>query len=190
MNVILFFGSFNPIHNAHIKISEYVLTQNICDEIWLVVSPQNPFKNNDLANKKLRLKWAKKATEDIKKIKVCDIEFTLPTPSYTVKTLIELEKKYPKIRFSILLGLDTFYEIHNWKDHQKIIDKYEIYVYPRKVKNHDSEIVDAINLNAPVLDISATIIRQKIKKGESIKGFVNNKIERDLHNCFLKQSFK
>jgi len=186
MNVILFFGSFNPIHNAHIKMSEYVLTQNICDEIWLVVSPQNPFKNNDLANKNLRLKWAEKVTENIEKIKVCDLEFNLPTPSYTVKTLIELEKKYPKIRFSILLGLDTYYEIHKWKEYQKIIDKYRIYVYPRKVKNQDSEIVNVVNLNAPVLNISATIIREKIKNRESIKEFVNNKIERDLYKYFLK----
>src|SRR5690349_2477380 len=154
MKIGLYFGSFNPIHAGHLIIANHVLNETALDKLWFVVSPQNPFKANGLLNEYDRLHLVKLATEDDPRIKVSDIEFSLPKPSYTINTLAYLNEKYPEHEFSIIMGSDSFQNLHKWKNADVIIARYPIYVYRRP----DFEIVNSINakltvVEAPLLQI-------------------------------------
>ncbi len=132
-SVALFFGSFNPIHNGHIEIARGALREGLSEEVWLVVSPQNPFKEGEhLLSKEARFAMAEKALADEKRIIACDIEFSMPIPSYTIDTLKLLGQKYPGRSFSIIMGGDNLEKIEEWRDWEQIVANYPLIVYPRQ----------------------------------------------------------
>lgn len=182
MNIGLYFGSFNPVHTGHLIIANHILNETSLDRIWFVVSPQNPFKSNaSLLNEYDRLHLLKVATEDDKRIKVSDIEFNLPKPSYTTITLAHLAEKYPENQFSIIMGSDSFQNLHKWKNFESIVGGYPIYVYNRpgfEISNHVNAKLTVVD--APLLQISATQIRQLIKDGKSIRYMVPERVREEI----------
>src|SRR6476646_45232 len=133
MEIGLYFGSFNPIHVRHLIIANHFLNNTVLKKIWFVVSPQNPFKEQaTLLNEYHRIHLVKLAIEDDPRMRAIDIEFNLPKPSYTAATLVQLEEKYPKNKFHLIMGSDSFQNIHKWKNFQSIITNYPIYVYMRQ----------------------------------------------------------
>jgi len=132
MNIGLYFGSFNPIHNGHLIIANHVLNTTDLAQVWLIVSPQNPLKKaNSLLNEYHRLHLVKSAIEGEKNLKASSIEFKLPKPSYTIDTLTHLKEKYPQHDFSIIMGSDSFNNIHKWKNYQLLLKDHYIYIYKR-----------------------------------------------------------
>ena len=166
----IFGGSFNPIHTGHIALAQAVQKQCGLDEVWLMVSPQNPLKQNDsdLLADNLRLEMAQKALEGISGVMACDYEFHLPKPSYTWNTLQNLSKDYPNHRFSLLIGGDNWAHFERWRHWKDILRNYDVVVYPRD--NYNGTI------DVPLLPVSSTEIRQKVGAGESIKGLVPDSI--------------
>ncbi|MEO9966411.1 MAG: nicotinate (nicotinamide) nucleotide adenylyltransferase [Reichenbachiella sp.] len=180
MKVGLFFGSFNPIHIGHMIIAQTMLDCGRIDELWFVVSPQNPFKkNNNLLHEFDRLDMVEAAIASQPKFRTCDIEFHLPRPSYTAHTLAVLSEKFPEKEFSLIIGGDNLASFHKWKNYQTILEHHDLLVYPRP--NGEAPKIKSSNrihfVEAPLLDISATFIRDKIKKGHSIKYLVPNEVE-------------
>jgi len=182
MNIGLYFGSFNPVHVGHLIITNHLLNSTDLQKVWFIVSPQNPFKKNQtLLNEYHRLHLLRLATEGDTRVKVLDIEFTLPKPSYTVTTLIHLEEKHPDHRFSIIMGSDSFQNLDKWKNYETIIKNYPIYVYIRPgfpVKNDIKANIVAID--APLLEISSTEIRQMIKEKKSIRYLVPDQVKEEI----------
>lgn len=171
----LFFGSFNPIHVGHLIIASYMANFTDLDEIWLVVSPQNPLKNKKgLGNMYDRLEMARLATEQAEHIKVSDIEFTLPQPSYTIDTLAYLHEKYPSKEFVLIMGADNLVSFKKWKNYEVILNNYHIYVYPRP----GSDVTDWENhpsitfTDTPQMEISSTFIRKALKETRNIQFLV------------------
>ena len=190
MKIGLFFGSFNPIHNGHLIIANHVLNESDFEKVWFVISPQNPFKEtHTLLNNYDRLHLLNKATENDPRIKASDVEFKLPKPSYTINTLHHLEKKYPNYQFVIIMGSDSFQNLNKWKNYEAIIKGFKLFIYKRP----GFEIVNNINANlittnAPLLDISATYIRELIRQNKSIKYLVPENIELEIkNNAFFRQ---
>jgi nicotinate-nucleotide adenylyltransferase len=180
MKIGLFFGSFNPIHIGHLIIANTMATNTDIQQVWFVVSPQNPFKkNNSLLHEFDRLTMVERAVADNFKLKVTDIEFNLPKPSYTIDTLIILAEKHPEHEFVLIMGEDNLVQFENWKNHEKILEFYALYVYPRpntpahNYKNHPKVSF----IEAPLLDISATYIRKKLSEGKNIKYLVTDPVE-------------
>ena len=182
MNIGLYFGSFNPVHSGHLIIANHVLNETPLEKIWFIVSPQNPFKTNAaLLNEYDRLHLLKLATEDDLRIKISDIEFALPKPSYTSVTLAHLLEKYPEHQFTIIMGSDSFQNLHKWKNAEYIIKNYSICVYNRpgfEIQNHVNAKLQIVD--APLLQISATQIRQLIKEGKSIRYMVPDKVKEEI----------
>jgi nicotinate-nucleotide adenylyltransferase len=183
----LFFGSFNPIHAGHLIIANYFVEATELDEVWLVVSPQNPFKTKtSLLNERQRLYLANVATEDNYKIRTSDIEFKMPKPSYTVDTLIYLDEKYPTHQFSLIMGSDNLLHFAKWKNHDFILKHHSIFVYPRP--NHDEPALKTHEkvayFQVPLIEISSTQIRDWVKKGRSIQYLVPDKIINDIENMY------
>ncbi len=180
-SVCLYFGSFNPIHNGHIALARYVVGDGLADEVWVVVSPQNPLKSCvDLADDKLRLRMAELAFAEDIYIKVSTVEFDMPKPSFTIDTLNLLQSKYPHCQFSILLGQDNIATFDQWKNYQQILDRFTILVYPRSscVKNRMAfqndflQHKNIVHIKAPIIDISSTQIRQSIFQSRSVCGLM------------------
>lgn len=170
----LYFGSFNPVHTGHLIIAEYFATRTELDEVWLVVSPQNPFKvNSDLAPEQHRLEMVKLAIHDNPILQTCAIEFELEKPSYTVNTLRVLSKNFPKYSFTLLIGEDNIPSFHKWMEYEFILDNYAVRVFPRLHNSNRSEIrligKDVKMVDAPLIEISSTYIRESIKLGKSIR---------------------
>ena len=193
MKVGLYFGSFNPIHVGHLIIASHILNETDLQRIWFVVSPQNPFKNSEnLLNEYDRLHLVQKAIEDDNRLKASDIEFSLPKPSYTVHTLTYLQEKYPDHQFSIIMGSDSFQNLGKWKNAEVIIANYPILVYKRpgfEVENKWNANIQI--MNAPLLEISATHIRELIKSGKSIKYLLPPAVEEEITNYgFFKKAQK
>lgn len=161
----LYFGSFNPLHNGHIAVAEYVVREGFADEVWLVVSPQNPHKEvAGLAPEEHRLEMARRAVERVKGVSVCDVEFSMERPSYTVRTLERLRELYPTREFAILGGGDVAATIHSWREGQRLVAENRILIYPRN--EHDSFPAPFVMLEgAPRLGISSTEVRGLIEKG-------------------------
>lgn len=177
MHIGLYFGSFNPIHNGHLAIAEYMYQNYHFDAILFVVSPSNPLKNNAiLLGEHKRLELVKIAIEDKKYFFASNIEFTMERPSYTYLTLRKIQSDFPKNTYSLILGSDNMDEISCWKNHEEILKKYTIYVYPRGKKSKIIDLKNVISTNPSLLDISSTMIREKIKQGESIQDLVPVKV--------------
>lgn len=171
MKIGLFFGSFNPVHVAHLIIANHLLNETTIEKIWFVISPQNPFKEeSSLLNEYHRLHLVKTAIENDNRMWASEIEFSLPKPSYTTNTLAYLKEKYPEHEFCIIMGSDSFQNLHKWKNAEVIIKNYEIYVYLRPGFEVDNSINAKIHIaNAPLLQLSATQIRKSLKQGKSIR---------------------
>lgn len=182
MTVGLYFGSFNPIHTGHCIIASYLVTHTTLDQVWLTLSPQNPFKPaHTLLNEYHRLHLAKVAVEDTLNIKVSDVEFHLQTPSYTIDTLIYLQEKYPQHTFVIIMGSDGLQNLSKWKNADIIKKNYEIYVYMRPdFAVGDTSDIKIKVLNAPLLQISSTHIRDCIRKKQSIRFLVPDKVMEEI----------
>ena len=182
MKIGLYFGSFNPIHIGHLIIANHVLNESDIEKVWFIVSPQNPFKeNNTLLNEYDRLHLVRIATADDNRLKASDIEFGLPKPSYTINTLIYLIEKYPGDSFSIIMGSDGFQNLNKWKNSEAIVKDYPIYVYKRagfEIKETHNDKLTI--LDAPLIQISATQIREYIKTGKSIRYLVPENVREEI----------
>ncbi|SHF97901.1 nicotinate-nucleotide adenylyltransferase [Flavobacterium micromati] len=193
MKIGLYFGTFNPIHIGHLIIANHMAEYSDLDQIWMVVTPHNPLKKKStLLNDYHRLQMVHLATEDFPDIKPSDIEFKLLQPNYTVNTLAHLQEKHPNYGFSLIMGEDNLKSFHKWKNYEVILAHHEIYVYPRlsseedllKLKNHPKiHFVDA-----PIVEISSTFIRDNIKNGKNVKPLLPNKVWEYIdHNNFYKK---
>lgn len=160
----LYFGSFNPVHEGHLAIANYMLEKAPIDKLWFVLSPQNPLKNpDDLWPVEKRLKLLRSAIDNLPKTAVCTIEWEMQKPSYTINTLQRLSERYPHAKFCIIMGADTLQNIDQWKDFEKILQTYEIFVYPRPdiVPNAHFKHPNITLFDAPLMNISSTQIRKQ-----------------------------
>lgn len=184
MNIGLYFGSFNPIHVGHLIIANFILNETDLKKVWFVVSPQNPLKsNNSLLNEYDRLQLARLSTEFDNRISVSDIEFNLPKPSYTINTLTYLREKYPSHNFTIIMGSDSFKNLNKWKNYEKIVKDYSIYIFKREGFEIENTVQASIKvIDAPLLQISATHIRRLIKEGKSIRYLVPENVREEIES--------
>ena len=186
----LFFGSFNPIHLGHMIIANIMAENADLNKVWFVVSPQNPFKpSKGLLHEFDRYDMVKAAIADHYKLEVSDVEFNLPKPSYTIHTLAYLTEKFPGRDFKVIIGEDNLENFAKWKNHEQILDQFGLYVYPRphvtnsELKRHSNVKM----IEAPLLDISATYIRNCIKNNKSIRYLVPEPVEQMIR---LKHFYK
>ena len=178
MKIGLYFGSFNPIHIGHLIIANHVANNTNVDQVWLVVSPQNPLKHTSaLLNEYDRLHLVHLAIDKNSKLRASDVEFKLSKPSYTIDTLTYLLEKYPTYKFSVIMGSDSFRNIHKWKNYKTLIKNYEIIIYLRTNFPVTANLLSNMTiLNAPLLNISATTIRETIKQHKSIRYLVPDRV--------------
>ena len=178
-NVGLYFGTFNPIHVGHLIIANHMVENSDLDEIWMVVTPHNPFKKKkSLLDNHHRLEMVYSATEGYDKIIPSNIEFNLPQPNYTVLTLANLSEKHPNHNFSLIMGEDNLKSFHKWKNYETILEHYNIYVYPRisegivetQFDNHPKIKM----VKAPIIEISSTMIRKGISEGKNIRPLLSD----------------
>ncbi len=183
MKTGLYFGTFNPIHNGHLHIAQYMAQHTNLDEVWLVVTPQNPLKEKStLLHDEQRLHMAQLAVAHVEGVHVSDVEFTLPKPSYTIDTLTHLTTQHPNTEFVLLMGEDNLRNFDRWKAHQQIIDQHFIYVYPRAITEQEkieqpqpSKWLEHPHLRlceVPLLPISSTQIRRLIREQKDIATLV------------------
>lgn len=168
----LFFGSFNPIHVGHLIIANTMLQHEGIDEVWIVVSPQNPLKERStLLADHHRLQMVQRAIDDNYRLRVCDIEMYLPIPSYTVVTLAALGEKYPDREFSLIMGGDNLATFDRWRNYQHIIENHKIYVYPRPGYEHPSlaSHPNVTIVDVPMMDISSSFIRRQIAARKDVR---------------------
>lgn len=180
MRIGIFGGSFNPIHNGHISIAEELLQTGFVDEIWFVISPQNPLKQKaDLWPDALRYEIAEKALESHPHLKPCDVEFHLPIPSYMWTTMSELCKQHPEDEFVLLIGADNWLIFDRWYRAKDFLDTYEIGVYPRPgYEINEDDLPENVHFfNTGLYDISSTEIRRRLKENESVEGLVPKEVE-------------
>ncbi|AZJ33321.1 nicotinate-nucleotide adenylyltransferase [Tenacibaculum mesophilum] len=180
-NIGLYFGTFNPIHIGHLIIANHMVEYSDLDEIWMVVTPHNPFKKkSSLLDNHHRLDMVYFATEEYEKIQPSDIEFRLPQPNYTINTLAHISEKHPSYNFSLIMGEDNLKSLHKWKNYEAILEDYNIYVYPRvsegivesQFKNHKK----IHRVEAPIIEISSTMIRKAIKEEKNCKPLLSQKV--------------
>ena len=171
----LFFGSFNPIHIGHLILANYILENTDMDELWFVVSPHNPFKDKkSLLKDSNRLEMVNLAVKNYPKMRASNVEFSLPRPSYTIDTLTYLHEKYPDVSFSLIMGEDNLESLAKWKNAETLIENHKIIVYPRifKGEKKNSEYLQHKNIsliNAPIIELSATEIRNMVKNGKNVR---------------------
>jgi nicotinate-nucleotide adenylyltransferase len=189
MNVGLFFGSFNPVHTGHLIIANWILNETDIEKIWLVVSPQNPFKSTeDLLNENDRLILVQNAISDDQRIAASDVEFELPRPSYTSRTLLVLKEKFPANTFALIMGSDSFKGLHEWKNFESIVSNHKIFIFQRSgfdVKNNINAQIEI--LTAPMLEISSTEIRELVRNNKSVRYMVPDKVRQEIES---KQYYK
>jgi len=188
MKIGLFFGSFNPVHIGHMIIANHMVEYTDLSQVWMVVSPHNPLKEKtSLARDSDRLHLVRLAIGDNPKIRVSNVEFSLPVPSYTIDTLTYLREKYPKKQFSLIMGGDNLESIEKWKNYEVLLSDYDIYIYQRpgfeNKKYADNPRITIVD--APMLDISATFIRNAIKSGKSVRYLVPDEVFEYLENSVL-----
>jgi len=174
MHIGLYFGSFNPIHTGHLIVANHVIQYTDVNKIWFVVSPHNPLKDShSLLNEYHRLHLVNLAIEDNPKFRGSNIEFQLPKPSYTIDTLTYLTEKFPLEKFSVIMGADSFQNIHRWKNFEQLVSRFSFIVYNRPGYDvADTFGANVIFLDAPLLQISSTFIRKQVRDKKSIKYLV------------------
>ncbi|TRX36697.1 nicotinate (nicotinamide) nucleotide adenylyltransferase [Flavobacterium restrictum] len=199
MKIGLYFGTFNPIHVGHLIIANHMAEHADLDQVWMVVTPHNPLKKKStLLDDYHRLQMVHLTTEDFPKIKPSDIEFKLAQPNYTVNTLVHLQEKHPNYVFSLIMGEDNLKSLHKWKNYEAILENYEIYVYPRISSDPKNELENQNNalknhpkihmIDAPVVEISATFIRENIKKSKNVQPLLPAKVWDYIdHNNFYRK---
>jgi nicotinate-nucleotide adenylyltransferase len=193
LKIGLYFGTFNPIHIGHLIIANHMAEYSDLNQIWMVVTPHNPFKKKEnLLDDYKRLNLVALATEDFPKIKPSDIEFKLPQPNYTVHTLAHLQDKFPQHEFSLIMGEDNLKSLHKWKNYEVILQNHDIYVYPRisnETENLEFKNHPRIHLiDAPIVEISSTFIRESIKNKKNIQPLIPYKVWEyiDYNNLYKK----
>jgi len=184
MKIGLFFGSFNPVHIGHLIIANYFVSFTDLNQVWFVVSPQNPFKNTStLLNEHHRLHMIKSAIDGEKNLKVSNVEFNLPRASYTVDTLAYLKEKYPAHQFSLLIGSDGFQNINKWKNYEVILKNYPVYIYERRGFTIKETFGATVHIHkVPLIDISSTLIRDLIRQKKSIRFFVPDIVKEEIES--------
>ena len=193
MKIGLYFGTFNPIHIGHLIIANHFAEYSGLDQIWMVVTPHNPLKNKQtLLDDYQRLQLVFLATEDYPKIKPSDIEFKLSQPNYTVNTLAHLQENFPQHDFSLIMGEDNLKSLHKWKNYEVILQNHEIYVYPRISSELENSVYKNNSkihiIDAPIVEISSTFIRENIKKKKNVRPLLPEKVWKYLdHNNFYKK---
>ncbi len=189
MHIGLYFGSFNPIHIGHLIIANHIVNHSDIDKIWLVVSPHNPLKEaHSLLNEYDRLHLVELAIADNPKLRASNVEFHLPKPSYTIDTLTYLKERFPLEQFSVIMGSDSFQNIHRWKNYEQLVKYYSFLVYNRPgftvTETHGARIKV---LEAPLLELSSSYIRKQIKENKSIKYLLPEIVEKYiLQNRYYK----
>lgn len=173
----IFSGSFNPVHVGHLILANYMREFTYLDEVWLVVSPQNPLKQTDsnLLDDSIRLKMTELAMADFDNLKVSDVEFHLPKPSYTIDTLTKLKIENPDCEFTLIIGADNWIKFPRWKENERLVQEFKILIYPRLGNNVEinDELAGNVKLvYAPVVEISSTFIRESIGAGKNVRAFV------------------
>ena len=190
MKIGLFFGSFNPIHNGHLIIANYIAFSGFVDQVWFVLSPQNPLKpQSELLNEYHRQYMLQSAIDGENKLRCCIIEFNLPKPSYTIDTLTYLKDKYPQHQFKIIIGSDSFRNIKKWKNGELLLKEFSFIIYNRSGYEIEENLNgNIIVLNAPLLDISSTAIREMIRDNKSIKFLVPDVVKEEIErNHYYKK---
>ncbi|MFY7672149.1 nicotinate (nicotinamide) nucleotide adenylyltransferase [Tenacibaculum sp. MEBiC06402] len=180
-NIGLYFGTFNPIHIGHLIIANHMVENSDLDEIWMVITPHNPFKKkSSLLDNHHRFEMVYRATENFDKISPSDIEFKLPQPNYTVHTLAHISEKYPSYKFNLIMGEDNLKSLHKWKNYETILEHHDVYVYPRisegKVETQFDNHPKIHRVNAPIIEISSTMVRNSIKEGKNIKPLLSSTV--------------
>ncbi|MBT5439403.1 MAG: nicotinate-nucleotide adenylyltransferase [Flavobacteriales bacterium] len=195
MNIGLYFGTFNPIHIGHLVIANHIVEQTILDQVWFVVTPQNPLKNKStLLKDSHRLAMVREAVYDSPKLKASDIEFGLSKPNYTASTLAHIMDKHPDHSFSLIMGEDNLRNFHKWKNYENILSNHTIYVYPRvltpqeedEYKSLNTDEIDKLRANkniiycqdAPVMRISASFIRKSIKENNDVRFLLSEPVHK------------
>ena len=192
MKIGLYSGSFNPVHHGHVMLANYLVEFSDLDELWFVVSPQNPLKKKeDLMKDEDRLKMVELALEGDARLKASDIEMSLPLPSYTINTLRALSKQHPDDQFVFICGMDSLQGLHRWREYQAILDGYELLVFPRK--GYDGgELIHHPHvkvLETPVIEVSSTFIRNSMKEGKDVRHFMPEKAYQYLISSGATSSF-
>jgi nicotinate-nucleotide adenylyltransferase len=191
MKIGLYFGSFNPVHNGHLILANHLVSTTDLDQLWFVVSPQNPLKNSaSLLNHYHRKFLIDIAIEGEKKLRTSSIEFSLPKPSYTIDTIAYLKEKNPSHEYTVILGSDSFKNIHKWKNYEVLISTNRLMVYPRPGFEVEPPLKgDIILVDAPLLEISSTHIREMIKQKKSIKFWVPDVVKEEIErNSYYRES--
>lgn len=174
----IFSGSFNPIHIGHVILASYITEFTYIDEIWFVVTPHNPLKHfNGLADENCRLQMCQIALQGMEKLKVSEIEFSMPKPSYTIDTLDKLKKDYPHLDFSLIIGADNWNKFHLWRAYERIREENKVLIYPRLGEKLivDKQFSDNVQVcNAPIVEISSTFVRSSISDDKNISAFLPN----------------
>lgn len=182
MKIGLYFGSFNPIHIGHLIIANHIANTTLLEQIWFVITPQNPLKKgNSLLNEQHRKHLIDLSIEGEKKLRTSNVEFKLPRPSYTVDTMTYLSEQYPKNEFAIIMGSDSFSNIRRWKNYEVLLRDFEIYIYERPgFRVIESEGARISLVKAPLLEISSTLIRELIRERKSIRFLVPDIVKDEI----------
>ena len=187
----LFFGTFDPIHNGHLRIAKYITEEKLADKVWLVVTPENPIKvGSKISSFNHRFNMAKIATENYDNIIPSDLEVNLKKPNYTIDTLEYISNKLKDIEFSLIIGEDNYKIFDTWKDYKKIINKYKIFIYPRKgTLNENLHIINenTMYIGGPRIDLSSTNIRKIISNNSDPKDLISNKVMEYINSNKLYQ---
>lgn len=179
IHTAIFSGSFNPIHIGHLLLANYVAEYLPVDECWFVLSPSNPFKNEaDLLNDKQRLEMLNLALEGYPKFRVCDIELSMPKPSYTIRTLEALQERYPERKFSLIIGADNWQRFEEWYEYRRILEEFAVWIYPRLPYTilYDKVSGNTRVIDAPRFEISSTELRRTIAEGKDMRAFLPEKV--------------
>ena len=177
----LFGGTFNPLHNGHLTIVKSVLEQGLAEEVWILITPCNPWKKDQaLLDDRLRYDMVAQAVKDLDGVRASDFEFKLDKPSYTANTLRRISAEYPDREFVITIGADNWVKFHNWKEADFIQNNYPIIVYPRQGYPIESLSGNVTLLDYPLMDISSTRIRQMVQDGTPINEFVPTSVARTI----------
>lgn len=190
MRTAIFGGSFNPLHRGHIALADFVVQGGWTDEVWLLVSPQNPLKAAaGLLPEQLRLALAQQATENYDRIKVSDFEFHLPRPSFTYKTLAALRESHPDRSFQILIGADNWSCFNRWAHHEELLRDYELLVYPRQGYDiHTASLPPNVRfVPAPLFPFSSTQLREMLLRGEDLSGILPQEINKTANISLLRE---